>query len=125
MYAYGVNTKNKGRFYGIFALGDEADEKKYRKKKEDALKRAESNPMSGNAVKYREQRDIMIYVLRRELKMSYKKIENILNDYNFEISYVQIRNVCSKFGDKEMEEDKTSIKLDNLEIENEKINNEI
>ena len=35
-----------------------------------------------------------------------KKIEGILNDYDFEISYAQIRNICAKFGDKEQEEDK-------------------
>ena len=71
MYAYGIHTNKKGRFYGVFAIGDDTDEKKYRKKKEDALKRAESNPMTGSAVKYREQRDIMIYVLMIIMLMNY------------------------------------------------------
>jgi hypothetical protein len=100
-YSYGVRTQKKGRFYGVFALGDNEEEKKYKKKKETALKSSESNVMSGGAVKYREQRDIMIYALRKELKLSYKKIEGLLNDYDFEISYAQIRNICSKFGDKD------------------------
>lgn len=107
-YSYGFNSKKKGRFYGVFALGEE-NEKKYRKKKEDALKQSEHNPMSGGAVKYRGQRDIMVYVLRRELKMSYKKIEGLLNDYEFDISYAQIRNICAKFGDKEKENDKSDV----------------
>ena len=107
VYSYGkVGALKRGRFYGVFALGDEEVEKKYRKKKEEALKNSEKNVMSGSAVKYREQRDIMIYTLRKALKLSYKKIEGILNDYDFEISYAQIRNICAKFGDKEIEEDK-------------------
>lgn len=104
-YSYGVYTRKKGRFYGVFALGDEEENKKYRKKKEVSLKQSESNVMSGSAVKYRLQRDVMIYVLRKSLKLSYKKIEGILNDYNFEISYVQIRNICAKFGDQEAKEE--------------------
>jgi hypothetical protein len=100
MYSYGIRSKRKGRFYGVFALGDEKEEDKYRKKKLEALKSAEHNPMTTSGVKYREQRDIMVYVLRKELKMSYKKIETLLNDYEFDISYAQIRNICAKFGDK-------------------------
>ena len=106
VYSYGINTKKRGRFYGVFALGDKTIEKKYKKKKEEALKNAEKTPMTGSAIKYREQRDLMLYVLRKQLKLSYKKIEGILNDYDFEISYVQIRNICAKFGDKEVQEDK-------------------
>ena len=74
------------------------------------------------SVKYRAQRDIMIYVLRKELKLSYKKIETILNDYEFDISYVQIRNICSRFGDKEAKEEAEKIdkEKENIdEIDNE------
>ena len=63
--------------------------------------------------KYREQRDIMIYVLRKELKMSYKKIANILLDYEFDISYAQVRNICAKFGDSEKEKDLKEEKQEN------------
>lgn len=114
MYSYGVRSRKKGRFYGVFAL---SDEKEYRKKKIDALMKAEHNPMTGSAVKYREQRDIMIYALRKELKMSYKKIELLLNDYDFDISYAQIRNICSKFGDKVFEEDDKGTEDRNLDDE--------
>lgn len=106
MYSYGIRSKKKGRFYGVFALGDKKEEEKYKNKKLEALKSSEHNPMTGSAVKYREQRDIMIYVLRKELKQSYKKIANLLMDYEFDVSYSQIRNICSKFGDKEYEDDK-------------------
>ena len=104
VYSYGINTRKRGRFYGVFALGDKKVEKKYRKKKEDALKISEQNAITSSAVKYREQRDLMLYILRKQLNLSYKKIELLLNDYDFEISYVQIRNICAKFGDKEKED---------------------
>ncbi len=106
VYAYGIRTRKKGKFYGVFALGDDTEEKKYKKKKVEDLKYSEQNPMAGGAIKYRQQRDIMVFVLRKELKFSYKKIEGLLNDYDFDISYAQIRNICAKFGDKEAEEDK-------------------
>lgn len=106
VYSYGIKSNKKGRFYGVFALGDEKEEEKYKRKKLNALNSAEHNPMSSSGVKYREQRDIMIYALRKELKQSYKKIETLLNDYEFDIGYVQIRNICVKFGDKEEKEKK-------------------
>ena len=98
-YSYSVRTNKKGRFYGVFALGDKEDEKKYKEKKIKALELAEKNPMTASAVKYREQRDIMIYLLRKELKLPYRKLENLLSDYGFDISFRQIASICSKFGD--------------------------
>jgi hypothetical protein len=111
-YSYGVRTNKKGRFYGVFALGDETDEKKYRDKKIKALEMAEKNPMTSSAVKYREQRDIMLYVLRKELKLPYRKLEMLLNSFDFEISHMQIASVCAKFGDKEKKEEESEEKTD-------------
>jgi hypothetical protein len=111
-YSYGVWTNKKGRFYGVFALGDSNEEKKYRDKKVKALETAEKNPMTSSAVKYREQRDIMIYVLRKELKLSYRKIENMLSDFGFDVSFRQIASICAKFGDKESKEEEKEEKSD-------------
>lgn len=112
VYSYGVRSRKKGRFYGVFALGED-EEERYRKKKGESLKHAEHSPMTSSGVKYRQQRDIMIFVLRKELKYSYKKIETLLNDYEFDVSYAQIRNICSKLGDKETKiEEKEAIKPD-------------
>lgn len=112
-YSYGSNDKKwkvftrfKGRFYGKFALGDEKEEEKYRKKKEKSLMETEKNPMTAGQVKYRDQRDICIFLLRKYLKMGYAQLENLFGEYEFEVSYVQIRNICVKFGDKETEEEK-------------------
>lgn len=112
-YSYGskdkkwkVFTKFKGRFYGKFALGDEKEEEKYRKKKAKALMDTEKNPMTAGQVKYRDQRDIVIFLLRKYMKLSYSQLEELFNEYDFDISYVQIRNICVKFGDKETDEDK-------------------
>lgn len=98
-----VRTRFKGRFYGVFALGDYKVEEKYNKLKEKALMETEKNPMSAGQVKYREQRDLCIYVLRKNTKLTYRAISNLMNDYDFEVSYAQIRNICAKFGDKELE----------------------
>jgi len=105
-YSYGgakwkARTRFKGRFYGVFALGDDKMEDKYRLKKGKALEATEKNPMSAGQVKYREQRDITLFLLRKLTKMTYQELSNMLGEYDLEMSYVQIRNVCAKFGDVE------------------------
>ncbi len=105
-YSYGIRSKHKGRFYNVFALGDKDEEKRYRDKKLKALEAAEKNPMNASTVKYREHRDLMLWILRNQTGLSYRKLETMLNDYDFDISFKQIANICSKFGDKEYEEDK-------------------
>jgi len=114
-YSYGVRTKKKGRFYGVFALGDENEEKKYRDKKLKALESSEKNPMTSSAVKYREQRDTMLYILRKELKIGYRKLETLLGGFDFDISYRQIASICSKFGDKSKIEEQSDDKGDGNE----------
>lgn len=94
-----IRTKFRGRFYGVFALGDEKVDEEYRKKKAKALEETEKAPTSSAQVKYKEQRDLMIYLMKRELKFKLKQMANFLDDYGFSISYVQIRNICGKFGD--------------------------
>lgn len=111
-YSYGVHTKKKGRFYGVFALGDSEEEEKYRQKKMKALEHSERNPMTGSAVKYREQRNLMIYILKKQLKMPYRKIENLLGGFDFDISYRQIASICSKYGEKVEEKDVSDKKED-------------
>lgn len=98
-----VRTMFKGRFYGKFALGSDELEKKYRKKKEKALQDTEKDPMTSRQIKYRNQRDISIYLLRKTTKLTYREIENLLQDYDFNISHQQINKICSAFGDKENE----------------------
>ena len=106
-----VRTMFKGRFYGKFALGSDELEKKYRKKKMEALENTEKDPMTSKQIKYRNQRDISIYLLRKTTKMTYREIENILQDYDFDISYQQINKICGAFGDKENEKPKIEKEL--------------
>jgi len=93
-------TRFKGRFYGKFAIGDESVDKKYRKKKEIALAESEKNSMSSAQVKYKEQRDLFIYLFRKTTKMKYQEIANLLLDYEVELSYSQISRICQKYGEK-------------------------
>lgn len=123
-YSYGVKTKKKGRFYGVFALGDGKEEEKYRDKKLKALELAEKNPMTSQQVKFREQRDLMIYILRKQLKLPYRKIETLLNDYDFEISFNQIRTICSKFGDSAEKGEENNEKEQNFDEKEDKFDEE-
>lgn len=124
-----VRTRFRGRFYGKFALGDEKEEDRYRKKKAKALEEVERNPMTASQVKYMEQRNILIYLMRKNYKLSYREIEEMLKEYDIEISYIQIRNICLKFGDNpneskkiyaedvEKELNKEEIELNSVDIE--------
>jgi len=118
-YSYGskkagqfIYTKFKGRFHSRFALGDEKVEAEYRKRKEKALKETEKNPMTAGQVKYREQRDIIMYLFRKITKMKYKEMSNLFGDYDLEMSDVQISRICAKFGEKSYDEVMKSIKSD-------------
>ncbi len=102
-YPRNIRTRFKGRFYGVFALGDKEYDKKYRKKKSKALEETEKNPMSAGQVKYREQRDLLLFLFRKTTKMKYREIKTYLDDYDFDISYQQISKICSKFGDSSRE----------------------
>jgi len=101
-----VRTNFKGRFYGKFALGDKTVEEKYRAKKEKALSESEKTVMSSAQAKYKEQRDIVLWRLRKETKMTYQELQSYLEDFNFVMNYSQVRNICVKFGDKDEEEGK-------------------
>jgi hypothetical protein len=94
-----VRSNFLGRFYGKFALGDEKLEKKYRKLKEDALANSEKTSMSSAQVRYKEQRDLILWLLRKNTKMTYEELSNLILDYNIDISYQQIQKICAKFGD--------------------------
>ena len=98
-YPRNIRSRFKGRFYGVFALGDKEYEKNYRKKKAKALEDGEKNPMSAGQVKYREQRDVLLYLFRKETKMKYRDIKSYLDDYDLPMSFQQISKICSKFGD--------------------------
>jgi hypothetical protein len=114
-YSYGIKTKRKGRFYGVFALGDQY-EKIYREKKLKALETSERKPMAPHQIKYMNQRNIMVYILKKELNKSYREMEKYLSDNNLELSKSQIRSICLKFGDVQYDdEDDEEKKEDNNE----------
>ena len=94
-----IRVSNRGRFYNKFALGGAEVEKKYRDKKEKELMETEKNPMSAAQVRYREQRDLMVYLFRKTTKMTFKEMSNLLFDYELSLSLEQLSKICSKFGD--------------------------
>jgi hypothetical protein len=116
-----VHTNFRGRFYGKFALGEQKEEEKYREKKAKALEESESNPLTNQQVKYMEQRNLLIHILKKELKLSYRKMEKLLDDFNFGMTYAQIRLICQKFGDIDEEEIEKKKELKALEEEIDKL----
>jgi len=102
-----ISTRFRGRFYGVFALGDKKEEDKYRAKKATALQDTEKNPIQAKQIKFMEQRDIILHLLRKKTQLSYRELATWLLDYDIDMSYVQIRNICAKFGDKD---DKVTVK---------------
>ena len=95
----GLFTRFNGRFYGKFALGDEIVEKKYLLKKEKALADSEKTSMTSAQVKYREQRDLVMFLLRKTTGMKFKELATLLADYELSMSLEQISRICAKFGD--------------------------
>jgi predicted kinase len=106
----GLWTKFTGRFYGKFALGDAKVEEKYRKNKEKALSDSEKGSMTSAQVRYREQRDLLMFLFRKFTKMKYQEMANLLADYELVMSLVQISRICAKFGDISDEKDKKNNK---------------
>lgn len=102
-----VRTKFRGRFYGVFALGDDELEEKYKEGKGKALQETEKNPMTSGQVKYKEQRDLVIYCLRKYTNFTYQQLTNYLDDYDLGISMPQVAKICAKFGDTEPRQEKT------------------
>ncbi len=105
-----VKSNFHGRFYGKFALGDDKVLKEYLKKKEKSLADSEKTSMTSAQVKFKGQRDLLIFLIRKQLKLSYRQISELLNEYDITLSYVQIRSICVKFGDVETEIDRKEIK---------------
>lgn len=91
-------TNFKGRFYGKFVIGDAEMEKAYEKKKEVSLEDSEKTSMTSSQVRYKEQRNLMLWLFKRYTKMTYKDMSTLVSDYDFNISLEQISKICAKFG---------------------------
>ena len=101
----GLYTNFKGRFYGKFALGDENIEAEYRRKKEKALADSESASMTPAQIRYKNQRNQLIWIFRKFTNKEYKEMEDIFFKYDFEMSRAQIGLICKDFGEPYAEED--------------------
>lgn len=91
-------TNFKGRFYGKFAIGDAEVEKAYEKKKEVSLEDSEKMSMSSAQVRYKEQRNLMLWLFKKYTKITYKDMSTLISDYDFNMSLEQISKICAKFG---------------------------
>lgn len=91
-----ISTPFKGRFYGVFALGDEEVEKEYRKKKAYALEETETNPQHSDEARFMEQRDVLFYLIHHHKVYSYRTLATKLKEFGIDISYATIATACKK-----------------------------
>ena len=112
----GLNTRFRGRFYGKFALGPPEVDKKYRKKKEKALADSEKTSMNSSQVKFKEQRDLLLWLFKKYTKLTYKQIEEIITEYEFNMSFQQISKIWVKFGEISDEKEEKATKKAEKEV---------
>lgn len=123
-YSYfGKNTKTKfrGRFYGVFALGDEETELAYRKKKETAMEQEDKEEMTPVQLKYLNQRNILIATLRDLTNMSYKELGMEMEKRGFKLDNSEVVRICQKLGlskDKNIKLRRINLMDDTAEPEN-------
>lgn len=51
--------------------------------------------------RFGEERNLLIYILRKKLGLSYRELSDFLKEKGLSLSYVQLRDICTKFGDLE------------------------
>ncbi len=88
----------RGRFYDQYTLIEE----EYRKKKADAFKTRVTSP---RVERWLGQRDILLWILHKELNIGSPKLSRLLKSYNFDISRQGINVVLAKFRAKQKKVD--------------------
>ncbi len=112
----GLYTHFRGRFYGKFALGSDAEEQ-YRKYKEKALADSEKTSMTSAQVKFKGQRDLLVWLFRKYTKLTYKEMAEVLFEYDFNMSFQQIGKICSNFGELSVDPNTKEKNKDAKEVE--------
>lgn len=84
-----VRTKRRGRFYGKYVI----NEAKYRKKKATSLHTTYSKPKSD---KFMEQRDKLLYLLRKEAGFSLTQMVGLCKQYTIGLKQSQIAHILAK-----------------------------
>lgn len=111
---YHVKTGFKGRFYNYYCINEE----EYRKKKGESLRKGFRVTKTEH---YMEQRNRMILILRKELKLKVEELEKMLNFYKVKIRKSQIAEILKQLaikegislsleGEKDIEDTKSLIK---------------
>lgn len=88
-HSYTIRSRFRGRFYGKYAV----DEKKYRKKKEDALFLI--NEEDDEVSRWRKERDACLKALYKELK-SYRRVLEAVGEFGFKGSLGNLNSILNK-----------------------------
>lgn len=86
----------KSNFRGRFTKGYVIDEEEYLKKKELALKNRDINRKDSRYDKYMNQRNTLLYIMNKELKMSQEEISNLCKQHKVGLKRAGIQVILSK-----------------------------
>jgi hypothetical protein len=91
-YTYRVKSRFIGRFLGKYVV----DEQKYRDKKEKALFSIEKEEKKDKDSIFKEQRDYLLYYLKKELKMGSPTLEKVLKNCKYPIGHTNIAKILKE-----------------------------
>ena len=92
-----VKTNFHGKFYGKFALGDDAMEREYKRMKSKALESVEKKGYENINSKYKRQRDWALYYLKKEADLTYMQMESMMKSCKNPLAKSQLGLICSRF----------------------------
>jgi hypothetical protein len=59
--------------------------------------------------KHIEQRDLILWLFKGYTGLTYQQLENVISEYDFNMSYQQIQKICAKFGEISLDKVKKSL----------------
>jgi len=100
-YIYTVKSRFIGRFYGKYAVNEEA----YRSKKKKALDLIDDEDKKGSIKdKYKVQRDEMVYMIYKTLDIGPDRVFMHLRDGGTHIPREEVREIIRKYAEKDGKE---------------------
>lgn len=96
-----VRCRFRGRFYGVFALGDKSVQAKYKEMKAIALEESEKPTLSLAQQKHMAQRNRLLILLKKISQFSYKKLGELMKENEIGLGEGQVRDICTNFKSEE------------------------
>lgn len=88
-----IRSFRSGRFYGKYVI----DEMKYRQKKRDSLVKTYKSTKSE---KYNEQRDNLVYTIKKEMNLSLRDLSKLCKLYKIDLSFARLGEIIRQMEKK-------------------------